>query len=610
MKSRHYRLILWLMAALVLFVVGCGDDDDDDDNDDQSPGDDDDNDDSADDDDDTSDDDTLDDDTTDDDTGDDDTTPPYEGTSLLPGPDEEGYDADLEAKADRYDRTHLLFNCSGNHINSDVVVNLEQVANRALIEDFIQNSDSWDFNTYSGGLDPLDVIDAHEKVAGLYAGVGIAADAFRYGVLRDQGYDAQDVQRARDFLQRGIDGLFIGYEITGGNGVIARGFCNQEVAGSCAAQETTPLFDEFGNPLPEEKDNGTWREDNSADNRYATYKWEDSCSRDQFIGWASAFAAIWEVIKDDDTFNADTKETLQQYAAEIGHSLMVERTGGPGSLGQAFDLEIFDADERTTYHGYLNENAWDRFYLAWLPIKDGMYSMMSLGIVAALTYCSEDPNLEEYLYDHLIGERHLDQIAANHQLGVNLWWQTNFSATNMAMAGALLAQRYLADETARQRIRYATIHHLYLNGPLLLSRQPEEYAYSLFDFTYAAAVSGSSAFNTMLQAPDADAVERGVTTLFEYAEAPYWDVEVINCDEDEISSRHCVLNNGDEVTVLGEVGRNGDLICQEPIPQEVRPPSNYHWRSNPYKPNGGGNGSRLNPGVDFRWAYWYGRWVR
>lgn len=589
-----------LLLALTCTVVACGDDDDDDDetNDDDSTDDDQADDDAA-----------ADDDAIDDDAADDDTATPYEGTALLPGPNEEGYDAELEAKADRYDRTHLLFSCSGNLINSDVVVDLDQTVNRALIEDFIQTTDSWDFSAFSGGLEPLDVVSSHQKVAGLYAGVGIAADAFRYGVLRDQGYPTEDIERARAYLLRGIEGLFIAYEITGGNGVIARGFCNQDVPGGCAAQETTPLFDEFGYPLPEEKTNGTWREDNSADNRFVNYKWEDSCSRDQFIGWASAFGAIWEVIKDDDTFAADVKDKLQQYASEIGRSLMIERTGGPGSLGQAFDLEIFDADNRTTFHGYLNENAWDRFYVAWLPFKDGMYSMMSLGIVAALTYCSEDPVLEEYLYDHLIGERHLDIIAQNHQLGVNLWWQTNFSATNMAMAGALLAQRYLADETARRRIRYATIRHLYLNGPVLLSRQPEEYAYSLFDFIYAAATSGASAFNPMLQAPDADAIERGVNTLDEFAEAPYWEYEIINCDEDEINARHCVLNDGTEVTVLGYVGRKGDLICREPIPHAVRPPSNYHWRSNPYKPNGGGDGSRIAPGVDFRWAYWYGRWV-
>ena len=42
----------------------------------------------------------------------------------------------------------------------------------------------------------------------------------------------------------------------------------------------------------------------------------------------------------------------------------------------------------------------------------------------------------------------------------------------------------------------------------------------------------------------------------------------------------------------------------------IRPPSNYFWRSNPYEVNsGGGGGSLLLPGVDFRLAYWMGRWA-
>ena len=613
----RFLFCLILLAALLGGALLAGCDDDDDDNDDQ-PSDDD----IADDDndgvivdddtldDDAVDDDVIDDDTLDDDLVDDDTAPPYDGTHLIPGPDEEGYDADLEGKADRYDRTHLLFSCSGNGVNCDLSVSLANPDHRELIEDFIQETDSWDFEDFSGGLTPLDIITTHHKVAGLYGGVGIAADAFRYGVFRDQGYPAADVDRAREFLLRDIDRLILAYEITGTTGVIARGFCRMDVPGYCATLETTPLFDAQGNPLPEEKNNGTWREDNTADNRYANYRWEDSCSRDQFIGWATAFGAIWEVIRDDDSFDAEIKDKLQQYASEIGRSLMVPRYGGPGSLGQAFDLEIFDADGRTTYHGYLNENAVDRFYAAWLPFKDGLYSLMSLGIVAALTYCSEDPVLEEYLYGHLIGERHLDVIAQNNQFGVNLWWITNYSTTNMAMAGSLLAQRYLDDETARKRMRYTTEAHLYLNGPFLIQRQPEEYAYSLFDFTYATAVSGASAFNSMLQAPEFAAIERGVQTLFDFQEPPYWQYEVINCDEDEINSGHCVLNDGTEVTVLGYVGRNGTLLCKEPIPHAVRPGSNYHWRSCPYTPNGGGDGSGMNPGVDFRLAYWYGRWVQ
>ena len=527
---------------------------------------------------------------------------------LLPGPGQAGYDPDLEQKADRYDRQHLIFNASGHGVNADVVVSLGNIADRQLIQDFLRTTDGWDFEAWSG-KPVFEVITDYQKVAGLYAGVGIAADAYRYGTLRDQGYPTEDVNRARQFLLRGIQGLFTAVEITGEEGVIARGFGRTDIPSGLANQETTPLFDPQGNPLPEEKNNGTWREDNSADNHLSNHIWEDSCSRDQFLGWAAAFGGVWEVIRDDATFDSAIKQKLQEYAGRIGRSLMVKRTGGPGSLGQAFDLEIFDADGRTTFHGTINENAWDRVYLAWLPIKDGFYCLMSLGIVAALTYCSEDPVLEEYLYDHLIGERGLDEIAKSHQLGVNLGLKTNYSASNMALQAALLAQRYIRDPEVREKVMYLTDVHLYKSNPPQLTRQPEEYSYSLFDFVHAASVTGSSAFNTMEQNPDPDSMERGLRTLFDFQDPPYWDYGRENCDEEEIESGVCILDDGTQVTVLGEVGRKGDMITREPIPHAVRPPSNYHWRSSPYKPNGGGNGSGLLPGVDFRYAYWYARWV-
>ncbi len=534
---------------------------------------------------------------------------PYQGTSLLPGPFEQGYDPVLEQKAARYDRQHLIFNCAGNGINADVVIPVDRRDDREAIADFITQTDEWDFEAWSGKA-VFDVVAQYQPVAGLYAGVGIAADAYRYGTLRDQGYPEEEVERARQFLVRDILSLFVAVEITGVPGVIARGFNRIDIPSSSIGEETIPLFDENGNPLPPEKNNGTLRADNSIDGRYPNYVWIDSCSRDQFIGWAAACASVWEVIKEDPSFDSELKEKLQEYAREIGRSLMVERTGGIGSNGQAFDLEIFDADGRTTYHGYLNENNWDRIYLAWLPIKNGMYALMALGIVGALAYCSEDPVLHDYLYNTLIGERQLDRIVQGNQLGVNLGLITNFSATNMAFQGALLAQRYIDSAKVRNRVRYATALLLYKNIPPLLTRQPEEYSYSLFDFIYAAAIGGGSAFNRMLQPPDTAAIERGVKTLYDFREPPYWEDAVINCDEEEIASGVCTLNNGEVVRVLGAVGRNNSLITQEPIPHEVRPPSNYHWRSNPYIPNGGGDGSRLLPGVDFRYAYWYGRWVR
>lgn len=592
--------LLWTLLVLVLSalpIAACGGDDDDSASDDDVADDDV--------------DDDIDDDDADDDEGDDDTWPPlpdddaadddaYDGPPILPGPDQEGYDADLEDLARMYDRQFHTFNAWGMGVNADVTVNAADTADRELIRAFLQDSDGWDFEAHSGKA-PEDVVDAWHKVAGLYGGVGLAADAFRYGVLRDQGYPQEEVDIAREHLVAGLEALHIAHAITGVPGVIARGFHKKTLPGF-PAYDVQPLFDGEGNPLPPEKNNGTWREDNSPGGDYPDYLWEDSCSRDQFIGWCAASAAAWEVIRDDDTFDEALKDRLQEDARLIGLSLAVVRESG-------FDLEIFDADGRTTYHGYMNENNYDRLYLPFIPIKNGMYSAMALGCVAALAYTAEDDELTSYLMDTLVGQRRLHEIAAGNQLGVDLWWQTNYSAVNMAFQGAHLAIRYLPDDAVRAYLRYAIDKKLYFKQGF--PRQVKEQKASLFDFMYASGVAGSTAFHGMTREPDGEAVARGVETLLAYDTPPYWAIAMPNCDDAELAAHDCLAVDGvTHITPIGNVGRNDSLIAVEPTPKHVRPKSNYEWRSNPYSINGDGDGSGLLPGVDFRYAYWLGRWSR
>ncbi len=523
----------------------------------------------------------------------------YAWSALIPGPCEQGHDAPLESLADLYDRQFHQLNAFGMGLNSEVGVPLDRVEERELIRSFLQETDGWDFEAFSG-RHPFDVVPSWQPVAGLYAGVGIAADAFRYGVLRDQGYAPADVALARDHLLEALEGLHIATAITGVPGLLARGFFRTDLPGGGAQIETTPLFDAQGNPLPEEKNNGESRADNSG-GLYPNYVWTDSCSRDMFIGWTAAFAAAWEVIRDDPAFPASLKARMRADAREIGLQLKVVRSSG-------FDLEIFDADGRTTYHGYLNEHNFDRLYLPWLPVRNGMYSLMALGIVAALEYVAQDSELESYLYDTLIGERGLHHISRENQLGVDLGVISNYSAYNMAFMGAWLAMRYIEDEAVREVIRPALHDKLYDRPDR--GRQPVEIGQSLFDFVYAAGLAGASAWTPVASAPDPDALARGLRTLKEFPVPPYWELERMNCDEEEIRRFRCEAEDGTELDLLGYVGRGNKLVAAQPVPMRIRPASNYHWRSNPYEVNGGGDGTRLLPGVDFRFAYWLGRWVR
>ena len=142
----------------------------------------------------------------------------YDFKNLLPGPCQAGYDADLARKARLIDRQWTTFNAAAHGVNSDVGVGEDKTEERALIESWLEEKDDWDFEAYAG-KPALEVISSHHKVAGLYGGVGVAADAYRYGVLRDQGYPTEEVDQARKQLLRAMDAIHLATRITGVAGV-------------------------------------------------------------------------------------------------------------------------------------------------------------------------------------------------------------------------------------------------------------------------------------------------------------------------------------------------------------------------------------------------------
>lgn len=498
----------------------------------------------------------------------------------------------LADKTGRLDRVFSTIITATTGLDTEVDVTTQEGRDAVIA---FAEGEGLDFEAETGM--PLETaVSGWSKVAGAYGGVGIAADAFRYGTLREQG-PCDLVPSAREALLRDLDALHLATAITGVPGVIARGFARTDVAGIGQSVMTVPLFDDAGQPLPEEKNNGTWREDASG-GQYPGYVWEDSCSVDQLVGWAVGFAAAWEIIADDPAVDASVKDRLQADAAEIGRALMQVRESG-------YDLEIRDADGRRTYHGILNENGIDTFYLD--GADNGFNGVVALGIVAALAYVAEQSDLFEYIEKQLVEARGLDAIVRDNMIGVDLGPKSNFSNYNMAFAGGFLAQRYLCVEGARGTVREAIATSLYDRGK---DRQPSEQKQTFFDFVYALSTAGATAYAPMQSAPDAGAVERGVDTLVAYPDAPFWDEGRVNCDDAEIASGTCVTVAGDTIELLGAVGWNDELVSKTPIPLDVRPPSNYFWRSNPYQVNGGGASTRLLPAVDYRFVYWLARWAR
>lgn len=521
----------------------------------------------------------------------------FYGWHLIPSEFEEGFDKGLAEKVRRYDRLFHTFVTFAFGANTELVIKNESVERREKLRRFLYEYDGWDLNEFEQGLKVTDIVEGWDKSAGLYAGAGIAADAMRYAILRDSGGDCKELEIARGQLMRSIEALHIAFSIPATHGVVARGFASKILPGIGEGIQTVPLFDENGLPLPYEKNNGTWREDLSG--QYPDLVWEDSISRDMMLGWALATAVVKEVIRDDPSFSEDIKKRLKNDAIAVGEELRKKRESG-------YDLEFPDADSRTTFHGYINENNVDGTYIPGL--NNGFYATMALGIVSAFAYASEDSAAFDYINKVLIKKRELHKIASENMKFVNMGLVSNFSNYNMVMISAFLALRYLPDKSARDEIAKAVEFQIY-NVPNS-DRQPIEMKQTLFDIIYAYSKTGGSVYSEPNGFYHKDAIERGLETLNEFKEAPFYDVMVENCDEEEINSGVCTLIDGTVVTVLGYKGRNSDLITKEPIPMRARPPSNFYWRSNPYVPNGGGDGSRLLSGVDLRFAYYLGRFLR
>ncbi len=519
----------------------------------------------------------------------------YTWKSLLPDPKSPDFDAALEEKATRIDRQFHALNGFATGLNADATVPLDQTAARDQIAAFLANDDGWDFEAYAG-VPVTDVIGAWGQSPGGYGGPGIAADAFRYGTLRDQGAECAAIDIAKQHLLADLDALHLVTAITGVPGVIARGVARKGLPGD-GVEPTTPLHDADGNSLPAEKNNGTWRADNSG-GLFPDYQWIDSCSRDMLVGWAVGYAAVWEVIRLDPAFPADKKVRLQADAEAIVRSLML--VGDKG-----YDLEIHDADGRLTYFPYLNENAIDTSYLA--GASNGSLAMMALGIVGGFGYVAEKTDIDEYLYGQLLGERKLGELAKTNAIGLSLGTKSNYSNYNMAFDSAWLAHRYMCDEPYRAIAREAEATAIYARPGE--ERQPAEQKMTFYDFVHVATAGGATP-ETPIGTVDEPAVARGLETLGEFADTPLWETPRQNCDQAEIDSALCVADDGTTLHLLGYVGRNDTLVAKEPVPMRIRPFSNYFWRTDPYLVNGDSDGTRLLPAADFRVAYWMGRWVR
>ena len=166
----------------------------------------------------------------------------------------------------------------------------------------------------------------------------------------------------------------------------------------------------------------------------------------------------------------------------------------------------------------------------------------------------------------------------------------------MAFVAAWGVLRYEADPTSRRPP--ALLASLYAPDA---DHSARGLRLSFFDFIVAGFdTEGTSGIGEQ-------ALADGLATLVGHPDAPYWDPLVENCDADEIAAGSCLAVDGTTIlTLAGAKGWNDSIVAVDPLPIEIRPPTNFTWRSNPHDVNGGGS-SLLNPGGGVYAAYWLGR---
>ena len=324
----------------------------------------------------------------------------------------------------------------------------------------------------------------------------------------------------------------------------------------------------------------------------------DDASRDILDGYVFALGAAYDVGAGDPAIPVEKIERLVEHARAIGLRL-IESVEVAEDV--EIDLVIQDADGRpTTYHALSAEEFLEGIVTE--ESSNGFNAVMATGILRTLYHVSGEPKIWERYRELISGTR--DYLGVMERALTDLIYFreiTNYSVVNMAFLAVYGLLRYENDPGVASRVRRVLETELYDVG---VDRDPRGLELTFFDFIFA----GFRAEGTL--GIGAEAVVDGLAGLEGHPGAPYWDLSTLNCDEAEIAALDCVLLDGTRVALSARRGYGGErAVAVEPLPVELRPPSDFMWRSDPYAVNGGGR-DRLNFGGDFHAAYWLGRFLR
>jgi hypothetical protein len=521
--------------------------------------------------------------------------------------------ADLDAQMVRHTRQFYAINAVPFGLSLDAHPKAEAVE---LIDQFLAQ-EATDDPVEAVGKHAYELLASYGEYGdlGFFGGVGVASTAYAYRALKAEGADEETLALWRERVVRAAESWHIFYVVTGGNGVVARGIRRMvsehegEPPLPVTYPEMVPLFDEEGKPLPQPKDNGTYRYDNSGGLLpEGVWIWKDSASKDQVSGQVFAMVALYDAMKDDPAIDQALVERMQQDALGLAQVLMTKRAiddlEGPVGKGE-YDLMIMDADGRPTYHHDLNPLSLEKLYLTEEQGSFNVFNLfMAMGVMKGLYHVTGDPAIESYIYEELLHNRgYLQKMkdALDATKGaldyIYAGIMTNFD--NPDMTGVAL---WLATYTESDPEVLDVLHHFLEQG--WWKRKGE---------SHTAALCKQPFWHVLYLGLTREGVEPAVVEeardlLLAFDLGPYWNPVRINCDAEEIEAGECLAVDGKTVLTLDGKDDGGDWMATEALDPSIRPPSNFDARSNPFSVNGGG-GLRLNPGGDLLAAYWMGRYL-
>jgi hypothetical protein len=500
-------------------------------------------------------------------------------------------DATLAAKQATYERQEDTFSTRENGVFLDTIV---KAADVATVKAFFAQTQEPDFQKLTG-RHPYDVVEEFTEYGdeGNFAGIGSVGIGARLLALRAAGAPAAEVTRARDAAIRAARTWHV-YGTIGGPGVIARGVrkltpnAAGEPGSPGAVPTLTPLKDANGGPLPAEK-GGVWRAPIPAE-LAGTWIWMDDTSKDQVSGYVLGALWLWDALKGDPAAPQDVLDPLAADMTALAKTLM--------KVAPEYDIDLClrDADGRLTGAHDLNARQVvpDAVIPESVTLRNGFNAAMALGVIRAAYHMGGDPDVGRYYYEELVGHRNYPKLMAENAGFIFLGAPTNFSNVNMLAISLALLGRTETDPYVRGKLDETLQKQFWSTGD---PRDVSHVKQAWFDAVYGAyAASPAAGLGARIQ-----------ECLSGFQDAPAFNRDRVNCDDQEIAAGKCLAVDGVTTIVLASSkGHGGSVVAKDLVPWSIRPDSDFEWRSDPFEVNGNAS-TLMNAGGDFLAALWLAR---